>query len=210
MSRLYFEILSEEQKKTLISLKIFSKHGFLGGGTALAIQLTHRRSYDFDIFCPTSISRGFFLKVKEHFKKFQILINTSDELSLVSSLGVKISFIFYPFKPLYKIIPTAGLGIYSWKDIALDKAYTLGRRGEWRDYIDIYFILKAGFSLKKIIKQAEKKFGDSFSKKLFLSQLCYFGDIKDYSIELLKREITPSHLQRFFEEEIKKMELIRL
>ena len=62
MSRLYFDILTREQEKTLESLKAFSKYGSLAGGTALAVQLNHRRSYDFDIFFPEPISKRFILK----------------------------------------------------------------------------------------------------------------------------------------------------
>jgi hypothetical protein len=203
MSRLYFDILTTAQKKTFESLKAFSKYGLLGGGTALALQLAHRKSYDFDVFNSKPISKRFLLKVRDHFERVQTLVDTSDELSLVTPFGVKISFLFYPFHPLYKIIPTHGLSIHSWKDIALDKAYSIGRRGEWRDYVDLYFCMKNGFSLEGIIKGARKKFRDLFSEKLFLSQLCYFGDIKDYSIELMKEDITPQQLRQFFEREIK-------
>jgi len=203
MLRLYFNILTTSQKKTFESLKAFSKYGFLGGGTALALQLAHRKSYDFDVFSAKPITQPFLLKVKGHFEKVQILVDTTDELSLITPFGVKVSFVFFPFQPLYKIIPTHSLSIQSWKDIALDKAYSIGRRGEWRDYVDLYFCLKNGFPLKGIIKGARKKFKDLFSEKLFLSQLCYFGDIKDYSIELTKEDLTPEQLRRFFEREIK-------
>lgn len=180
MSSLYLDILTEDQKKTLESLKSFSKYGFLAGGTALALQLAHRRSYDFDIFCPKPVPKGFLFVVKKHFKKVQI----------------------------YKTISISALRIYNWKEIALDKAHAIGRRGEWRDYIDLYFIIKTGFSLKSVIKGAKRKFGDIFSGKLFLSQLCYLGDIKDFSIELIKEEVSPPELQKFFEMEIKKLKLI--
>jgi hypothetical protein len=203
MSRLYFDILTGEQEKTLEFLKAFSGYGLLAGGTGLALQLAHRRSYDLDILCPKTIPKTFLLKVKRHFKKLQILVDTSDELGLISPLGVKISFIYYPFDPLYKMIPTTSLNIYNWKDIALDKAYTIGRRGEWRDYIDLYFCIKAGFSFKSIIEGARIKFKDLFSEKLFLSQLCYFGDIRDFSIEYLKEEVPLLQLQNFFERELK-------
>lgn len=69
MSRLYFEILTENQKIILESLRAFSKYGILGGGTGLAIQINHRKSYDFDIFCPTLLSKNLIFKIKEHFGK---------------------------------------------------------------------------------------------------------------------------------------------
>lgn len=209
MSKQFFDIFSSQQKDVLSQLHAFKNRGLFSGGTALAIQLGHRRSYDFDIFCPKPLSKKFLFQVKKHFKKIQILIDTSDELSFLSEQGIKISFVFYPFKNILNPISYKGLDMASWKDIALDKAYTIGRRGAWRDYIDIYFVLKNKFPLEKIISGSEKKFGDTFSNKLFLSQLSYFDDLKDFSIDLLIQEkITPDKLKKFFEGEIAKLTLV--
>lgn len=206
MSKRFFDILSREQKETFSLLRAFSSGGVLSGGTALALQLGHRRSYDFDIFRPKPLSKIFLFQVKKHFKTIRLLVDTGDELSFISPHGIKVSFIFYPFRPLSKPIVYQGVSLSSWREIALDKAHTIGRRGEWRDYLDLYFILKKGFFLPQIIKRAQEKFGDTFSDKLFLSQLSYFGDIKDFSVELLaQEEITPEKLKTFFESEISKL-----
>ena len=208
MSKLHFEILTDNQKKSLFLLKEFSKYGILGGGTALTLQLSHRYSYDFDVFLPKAISKKFLYEVKKYFREIEIIVDTGDEFSFISLFHkVKISFIYYPYPPLYEIIPTSYLRIFSWKDITLDKAHTIGRRGEWRDYIDLYFAIKKGFELKDIIKEAKKKFGDTFSKKLFLSQLCYYKDIQDFSVGFVKEKVSKSQLQKFFEKEVKKIKI---
>ena len=208
MSKFYIKTIDENQSNALKDLKVFSKYGILAGGTALVFQLGHRKSYDLDIFTPKPISKKFLYRIKQHFKKIEIIVDTGDEFSFVSvSHKVKISFIYYPYSPLYKTILTPYLRIFSWKDIILDKAHTIGRRGEWRDYIDLYFAIKNGFQLKDIIQKAEKKFGDTFSKKLFLSQLCYYGDIKDFSVEFIKEKITKNQLQKFFEKEVSKLKI---
>ena len=206
---LHYEILNKNQKKTLESLKDFSKYGVLGGGTALALQLCHRKSFDLDIFTSKPISKKFLYKVKNYYKHIEIITDTGDELSFICPFNVKISFIFYPFQNFYKPIKTPYLNISSWKDIALDKAHTIGRRGEWRDYVDLYFAIKKGLSFKNIIKAAKKKFGDAFSEKLFLSQLCYYGDIKDFSAEFLKEKPTKTEIQNFFEKEVKQLKIIK-
>jgi len=41
-------------------------------------------------------------------------------------------------------------------DIAADKAFTVGRRGAFRDYVDLYFLLKDKTTLPKIISDAQK------------------------------------------------------
>jgi len=208
MSKLHFEFLTENQLNTLEILKSFSKYGTLGGGTALALQFFHRFSYDFDIFLPKSVSKKFLYKVKQHFRKIEIITDTADELTFVSvPQKGKVTFLYYPFPNLYSIIPTSYLDIFSWKDIALDKAHTIGRRGEWRDYIDLFFIIKQGFSLETIIKGCRKKFGDSFSEKLFLSQLTYFGDLKDFTVDFIEDKYSPKEIKDFFEQEVKKLKI---
>ncbi len=67
--------------------------------------------------------------------------------------------------------------------------------------------MKTGLLLKDVMKGAKRKFRNLFSEKLFLSQLCYFGDIRDFSIEFTNEEVTLSKLQRFFEKEIKELKL---
>lgn len=67
--------------------------------------------------------------------------------------------------------------------LAALKAYALGRRAKWKDYVDIYFILNSGINLEAIVSEAKKIFKDVFSEKNFYQQLTYFKDI-DYSEEV--------------------------
>ena len=60
------------------------------------------------------------------------------------------------------------------------KAYALGRRSKWKDYVDLYFLLTKCFSLAEVSAKATELFGELFSEKLFRAQLSYFDDI-DYT-----------------------------
>ena len=54
-------------------------------------------------------------------------------------------------------------------EIAATKVYTIGRRGAYKDYIDLYFILSdQHVTFTDIIDVAEKKFGFEFNSRLFL------------------------------------------
>jgi hypothetical protein len=57
------------------------------------------------------------------------------------------------------------------------KAFALGRRAKWKDYVDLYFILKDYYSFQEIAEVATVLFGDQFSEKLFKMQLGYFKGI---------------------------------
>jgi hypothetical protein len=79
------------------------------------------------------------------------------------------------------------------------KAYALGRRSKWKDYVDLYFLLKEKFSLNEISQRASEIYCDLFSDKLFRSQLAYFEDV-DYTEEveyLISNPPTEDEIKRF-------------
>jgi len=206
MSLLYInEVLTSNQKAVFGKLRTLKQIGVMAGGTALAFQLRHRRSYDFDIFTSDKIAEDLPWKVRRIFgKKIKVIQDSENELTFFAQPKVKVTFFYYPFKPIYKIIKTTSISIFDWRDIAADKAYTLGRRPIWRDYVDLFFIIKKGHGLEKIIHDAQKKFGGLFSKKLFLGQLIYFGDLRDFKIDFFKEAFQPTEIKKFFEKEIRK------
>ena len=65
-------------------------------------------------------------------------------------------------------------------ELAAMKAYALGRRSKWKDYVDLYFILTEHYTMEQICKRATEIFGDLFSEKMFRAQLSYFDDV-DYT-----------------------------
>ena len=67
--------------------------------------------------------------------------------------------------------------------LAAMKAFALGRRAKWKDYVDLYFIIKNHYSVGQIAEKGRKIFGNEFNEKIFRSQLAYFKDI-DYREEI--------------------------
>lgn len=91
-------------------------------------------------------------------------------------------------------------------ELAAAKAYSIGRRGTLKDYVDIFFIIKEGHAdLSAIIQLAERKYKDEFNSRLFLEQLIYFEDVEDEDIIFLKKAVSKDNLQKFFESKIRKM-----
>jgi hypothetical protein len=58
------------------------------------------------------------------------------------------------------------------------KAFALGQRAKWKDYVDLYFIMKGFHKLKEIVKKGEEIFGSEFNEKLLRVQLGYFNDVR--------------------------------
>lgn len=71
-------------------------------------------------------------------------------------------------------------------EIASTKAYTIGRRVEYKDYIDLYFVLKEqGVSLGDVIDLSNRKYGSKFNSRLFLEQLVD-DSIEELPIKFIK------------------------
>lgn len=173
---------------------------YLAGGTALALQIGHRISVDFDLFANNAIERSQLQRVRKVFAQSEIaaLINNSDELTLLVD-GVKITFLRYPFPPDDAFVVRQGMSLLSIRDIAITKAYTIGRRGSYKDYIDLYFIIaERHATLAEIVRGAERRYGADFNSRLFLEQLVYLGDVEDTDIQFLKPAAEPAQVLAFF------------
>jgi len=180
---MHVEILSDKQITLLPFISQFKRSFYLVGGTAIALHIGHRKSIDFDLF---SISKLNKIKIKHAFSsvKFdkRLIGEDVDQLHFILN-EVKVTFFNYPYivphlEKFKNIIPMPSL-----ISLAAMKAFALGRRAKWKDYVDLYYILKYHFSLKEVIAETNKIFDQVFSEKLFREQLAYHKDI-DYSEEV--------------------------
>lgn len=174
---MYKNILTKNQIAMLPLLKQFSSDYFLVGGTALALQYGHRRSLDFDLFTPQSFeTQPIIRKIRKNHTINQIHIDEVNQLTLIAD---QIKMTFYQYE--YPVIHTEKLeDIITMPDdlsIAAMKAFALGRRAKWKDYVDLYFAFKH-HSLQDILDRAHKYYGQGeFNDKLFRGQLDFQQDI---------------------------------
>jgi len=202
---MHLEALKSKQREIFDKLNKFPNF-YLAGGTALALQIRHRISVDFDLFHKKEIPINLFQKIKRVFEDFKvkIILNHSEQLSITVD-GVKLDFVKYKFPLVTRLGEIKGVKIASVSEIAAMKAYTLNYRGTFKDYVDLYFILKSKRStLKQIKKIAEEKYRDDFNFRLFLEQTIYLEDIKTEKIEFLKEKTDKEKIKDFFQKEIKK------
>jgi hypothetical protein len=152
---MHTEALTEEGLELFPALAAFDNF-YLAGGTALALQIGHRVSIDFDLFRDGPIDRALLSKVKRVFTDVPVhsAINNPDELT--AFIGqVKMTFLSYPFPLIEPLVLVDRLPMLSVKEIAATKAYTIGRRGTYKDYVDLYFIIAEHHgSLAEIIAMA--------------------------------------------------------
>ena len=147
------------------------------GGTAIALHLGHRRSIDFDLFSGKAFGNQSILNKISSFGAIdQVIVNRLDELTLITN-GVKVTFFNFPYNIIYSDNFGYRIKIPDLLTLASMKAFALGQRAKWKDYVDLYFIIKNNFSISKISEKGREIFGSVFNEKLFRSQLAYFEGI---------------------------------
>ena len=68
---------------------------------------------------------------------------------------VKFTFHQYPFKVVAKVKFDDWFRLPELIDLAAMKAYALGRRSKWKDYVDLFFFIEKSFFNSLIIKLFE-------------------------------------------------------
>ena len=171
------EILTETQIKILPLVAEFSKNFGLVGGTAIALHIGHRRSIDFDLFSENKFGNQSLLnKILSFGTPDEILVNRTDELTFILK-SVKFTFFHFPYKIDYSESFGYKIKMPNLLTLAAMKAFALGQRAKWKDYVDLYFIIKDHFSVSQISQKGQEIFGHGFNEKLFRSQLAYFDGI---------------------------------
>jgi len=180
---MHLEILSEQQRELLTFIAQFKRSFYLVGGTAIALYIGHRRSIDFDLFTEKKLNKS---RIKQ--KVFELSYNKQTLFQDIDQMHfyvnhVKTTFFIYPYPVEHNQFLADIISMPSLLSLAAMKAYALGRRAKWKDYVDLYFILKNYYSIDEISTEADRIFGQMFSEKLFRMQLAFHKDI-DYSEEI--------------------------
>lgn len=179
-------------------VKQFIKEFYLVGGTAIALYIGHRRSIDFDLFRFNTLNhKKIITRLSESGYPYRITRRVYEQMNVTVG-DMTFTFFEYPFKIEAKNIFENSIRLPDLIDLSAMKAYALGRRSKWKDYVDLYFILKHHFSISQISERATTIYGQLFSEKLFRAQLCYFDDINySESIDYIVPEVHPGEIKTF-------------
>ena len=176
------KVLPEAQRRLWEELRTVPVEFTLYGGTAIALQLGHRRSVYFDFFrCGAvdviSLERGL-----PFLARAQVVQREKDRLTAIIDRGapVKVSFVAVSRLPRFApplIAADNGLRVASLLDLAGTKSLVIQVRAAAQDYIDMDALIHAGgISLPFALAAGRKLYGKSFSPEITLKALSYFGD----------------------------------
>ena len=205
MTDLFLDTLDIKRQEIFFRLKSFSDIGALGGGTAIALQVGHRRSFDFAISTNDTLPTTLWSKVRRVFGTGCVkAMEIEGQLNFLTPDNISITFFHddYPF--IFPTLPTETIDLANLKDLASNKAFVIGRRGKWRDYVDLYFLLTEKYiTLKEIITISLKRSQEEFPIRLFLQQLSYFDDLGNFAIDFMKDEIDPGTIKEYLVNAVK-------
>jgi len=177
LNAMHKEILADKQIELLPLVKQFKKDFYLVGGTAIALHIGHRRSIDFDLFSFKNFNNQ---KIRTKIVRLGYKIDKviTDEDGQYTLIIDNVYFTFYNY--LYKINHQNSfkkvITIPDLLALGAMKGFALGQRAKWKDYVDLFFIIKQ-CSYQEIANKAKQLFGNEFNEKILKVQLGYFEDI---------------------------------
>ncbi len=176
---MYPETLYPKTKQVLntIEQETFLKDFYLAGGTALALQLGHRKSIDLDFFCNSFPSEKLLISNLEKFNP-TVINQTQNTLDVLID-NTKVSFLEYNYPLIAELKTFNNVSLASVIDIACMKITAISSRGSKKDFVDLNEILKT-VSLEEIFLNFEKKYINvKYQKAHFLKSLLFFQDAED-------------------------------
>jgi predicted nucleotidyltransferase component of viral defense system len=179
---------------------------YLVGGTALALQLGHRKSIDLDLFTTNDFDLNHVLETLE--QNFNFRSDFTARNTVKGSIeDVKIDFISHKYPLIRKSIVEGGIRLLSMEDIAAMKLNAIAGNGtRSKDFIDIYFLLKQ-YSVNDIIHFYKEKYNQ---RNIFhiLKSLVYFDDINtvDWPEMIIENTLTLNNVIDFIEMKVTEFE----
>ncbi len=195
------------------------KNLYLCGGTAQSLQMKHRKSEDLDFELlglrkerPMLDFSAISNEVTGVFPNCRKEFLSKNQLQIFVNGNVKLSF-FRPQNP----VPELGKGfVYnnivtpSLQELLGMKLFTIAVRSAFRDYYDIYALLKDGYDLAKGVEYAGKFSRHTIHSKFIYSILLnenYFSKPEGFSLLEPKYDVSTEEIAAFVRQYIKENDI---
>jgi len=203
-----FEQALSKNTRTILAIlkdiKIIQK-AYMAGGSALALHLCHRLSYDLDFFTQEEFNEQELLMEIEKKINFH-LIKVERRTILIEFKDVRFSIFYYSYPVLCPFKKFGDINIADIPDIAAMKIAAISSRGTRRDFIDMYFICQEVITLEEAIRFYDKKYKNlADAKTHILKSLVYFKDAELDEMPRMLKKISWKKIKAYFETEVKKI-----
>ena len=197
----FWETISENMRTVLsgFSQTAIGARFYLGGGTALALQLGHRRSVDLDFFSPTEDIPTVRPALENALAGFHPTLADSAWGNLVYlAKEVRLGFYGYGFPLVAPLVETESVRLASIEDIALMKMDALLSRAARKDFYDLYFICQK-IRLRQLLDLAPQKYeGVRDFEAQVVKRFVYFENAEVDVDPILFQPVAWQDVQQFF------------
>ncbi|MBN1642105.1 MAG: nucleotidyl transferase AbiEii/AbiGii toxin family protein [Anaerolineae bacterium] len=201
MNELHWEAITGGMRRVLRTIgdSALSARFYLAGGTALALQLGHRRSVDLDLFSEQDeVRTETHLQVLRTLRTFRPTLVEQEWGNLVlilEQIGLRVGFFGYGYRLAEQPARAEGVALASLTDIGLMKLDAIASRASRKDFIDLYAIA-AHVPLRVLLDRAPDKYpGVRDFEAMVVRHLAYF--------ERAEREAQPEMLHAITWETVK-------
>lgn len=202
---LHYQTVEPHTLELLKSLmqKPYLQQFVLVGGTALALQIGHRKSVDLDMFTIQDFDTEKLIPLL--LKDYHLVPTLQLPQTLIADINeVKVDFIRFKYSFIRPLIETEGLKMLSIEDIAPMKLDAITGRGSKKDFFDLYFLLQY-FSLEKLFDLYLEKYPHQTTFHVVRS-IAYFVDAENNPTPLVfDKKITWAKVKKTISKEIQKL-----
>lgn len=172
---LYYSTIESETLELLKKLQQLPslQNTRLVGGTALALQIGHRKSIDIDLFGDITAEEDILIEELKELGSLKIIKN-SKNVRIYLLNNTKVDIVNYTYPWLDKAVYEDDICMASIKDIAAMKLAAVTGRGSKKDFIDICFLSRK-YTLKEMLSFYSEKYPEG-SDFMVLKSLSYFED----------------------------------
>lgn len=202
---MFEEVLPKNAKESLAILgkSRLLREIYLAGGTALALQLGHRHSYDLDFFTPKPFqAKSMAQKIVKLLPKFRI--ERTAWRTIYGRIGTdKFTMFYYEYPLLFPPKKFMDVALADARDIAAMKVAAVADRGTKRDFIDLYFLFRQeGITLAQALQWYGKKYKLLRSNFVhIMKSLSYFIDADADEMPAMLKPVRWPEVKKFFERE---------
>jgi len=161
LSQPHWETVTPTMRELLdfIGQQAFSQRFYLAGGTALALQLGHRRSVDLDFFSESDeVTPATQTEILAHFAPLEpTVVERVWGHFLLVIRETQVGFFAYGYPLLRPTQQAAGLALADPVDIGMMKLDALISRAARKDFFDLYFITRT-ITLDDLLAFGEQKY----------------------------------------------------
>lgn len=161
---------------------------YLVGGTALSLQVGHRKSIDVDLFSQNAFDSSTLAKhLSENYKAEEIKVVKNGVFCSIE--GVKVDILTHQYAWLNPPVVEYPVRMASLDDIAAMKLHAIVQNGtRHKDFIDIYVLLEHR-TLQQMTTAFEQKY-KAMNAAVAKNALLYHRDIKNFTgIDFLNRPV---------------------